>query len=336
MEILNDTPYVAEPNVMLNPRGEETLIVTVKGTWAFADDGTLQPAEEPLPIVVADEFAGEPGASSVTRASEIGLPRPATDVVLLGSARARRGEKSVVVTLQCGPVKKSVRVTGARRWSSAFGLPRLSGAEPVDGTALLWENAFGGTDETARAWWPENPVGRGFRGKGSKSKWDGTEAPNLEHPAHPIGGPGEKGVTAGFGYVAPHWQPRVAYAGTYDDAWLERRAPLLPDDFDPRFQHVAPADQIVPGRLRGGEPVAVEGAGPRGALRGALPREFPVATVLFEDEEAGLPLPLDEVAVHADAGLLTLLWKGALSVERRVHRVEGIEIAIAASRRSRA
>lgn len=332
MEIVNGTRYLAEPNVTLDPRGVETLVVSVKGTWDFGRDG-LVPAEQPLPLVVADEFAGEPGVSSVVRSCEIGLPRPATDVVLLGSARGRRREKSVLVTLRCGPVKKTVRVTGPRRWSSVLGMPKLSGPEAFESLPLLWENAFGGTDETAEAWWDENPVGRGFRGKKSKSKWDGTEAPNLEDPGHPVGAPAEKGVTAGFGYVAPHWMPRVAYAGTYDDAWLEQRAPLLPKDFDPRFLQVAPADQVVNGRLRGGEPVAVDGAGPGGALRGELPREFPVAFVNFEEEVEGLPLALDEVAIHADEGKLTMLWKGALDVARRVHRVEWIEVSIAGARR---
>ena len=35
--------------------------------------------------------------------------------------------------------------------------------------------------------------------------------------------------------MAPHWLPRRAWAGTYDDAWRISRAPYLPADFDARF-----------------------------------------------------------------------------------------------------
>jgi hypothetical protein len=45
---------------------------------------------------------------------------------------------------------------------------------------------------------------------------------------------------AGFGPIACHWQPRVGFAGTYGDAWVANRLPLLPDDFDDRFFQSAP------------------------------------------------------------------------------------------------
>lgn len=334
MEVFNETDYDVMPAITLDARGGEALILAVKGTWDFGDDGAMTPSEEPIPLTVADEFAGEPGLSSVTLACDLGLPRPATDVLLLGSARPRRRAKSVVVSLTCGPIRKQVRVTGRRRWGSLLGLfPRLSGAQPFESLPLLWENAFGGTDEKAKAWHDENPVGRGFRGPRSRLQWTGTDAPNLEHPGKPVKKPGGKGVAAGFGYVASHWLPRRPLAGTYDARWEKERAPLLPDDFDPRFLQVAPADQIVPGRLKGGEPIEVENAGPAGSLRGEVPRDHPIAFVTFDDDEEGLPLKIDEVAIHADLGKLTVLWKGSLPVVRRVDRLSFVDVQMAGARR---
>lgn len=333
LDVDNATDYLVETTLLHDPSGHELLVVSVKGTWDFTADGELKPSEEPLPLIIADEFAGEPGLSSVTRACEVGLPRSSTNVVLLGSCHARkRGTKSLPVSLECGPIKKTVVVTGRRTWKNMLGA-RLSSPEPFETVPLLWENAYGGTDETTQSWHDPNPVGRGYIGKRSKMKWAGLDAPNLEHPKHRVSKPGRKGVSAGFGYIAPHWLPRRDWAGTYDDAWKEDRAPLLPDDFDVRFLHAVTPDQITPQRLVGGEAVDVRNAGPAGALHARLPREFPVAFVNIARDIEGLPLPLDEVAIHADQSQLTMLWKGALRVTRRWRDVEWIEVDLAASRK---
>ncbi len=45
----------------------------------------------------------------------------------------------------------------------------------------------------------------------------------------------------GFAPLPPVWRPRQRHAGRYDDDWLARKHPLLPDDFDYRFyQYAAP------------------------------------------------------------------------------------------------
>ena len=48
---------------------------------------------------------------------------------------------------------------------------------------------------------------------------------------------------AGFGPIPPHWQPRLRYAGTYDEAWQRDRYPLYPTDLDDRFFLCSPEDQ---------------------------------------------------------------------------------------------
>ncbi len=66
--------------------------------------------------------------------------------------------------------------------------------------------------------------------------------------------------------------PRLDRAGTYDARWAAERAPLVPEDFDPRAQDVAPDDAVIRPALRGGEPVRLENVGVPGEVCGALPR----------------------------------------------------------------
>ena len=51
---------------------------------------------------------------------------------------------------------------------------------------------------------------------------------HLEDLRRPIRTLGDRYVPQGFGFIAPHWEPRVGFAGTYDEAWQKNRAPHLP------------------------------------------------------------------------------------------------------------
>jgi hypothetical protein len=81
---------------------------------------------------------------------------------------------------------------------------------------------------------------------------EGRPLPNLEHPRRRIQRPTDQAPPVGFGPLAPTWEPRTTYAGTYDARWQEEDSPYLPADFDSRFFQVAPEDQRFP-RFKGGE-----------------------------------------------------------------------------------
>ncbi len=73
-------------------------------------------------------------------------------------------------------------------------------------------------------------------------------APTIEAADAPITRWDAMPPPAGFGPVPPWWRPRQQHAGTYDEAWLAERHPLLPRDFDERFWHCArPASSRRPG-----------------------------------------------------------------------------------------
>ena len=78
-------------------------------------------------------------------------------------------------------------------------------------------------------------------------------APQIEAADRPLGNWQDDPAPAGLGPLSPAWKARHLHAGTYDQAWLDDRHPLLPADFDDRFSQCAPADQVVTPWLRGTE-----------------------------------------------------------------------------------
>jgi hypothetical protein len=88
MELLNATRMVAAYTMGTEPSAREHLVVAVKGTFAIPDDGgpaTLM--EEQAPLVMADEFWGEPGFSSPRYESK----DPDVNRVTGGNVRFGRG-----------------------------------------------------------------------------------------------------------------------------------------------------------------------------------------------------------------------------------------------------
>jgi hypothetical protein len=191
---------------------------------------------------------------------------------------------------------------------------------PFEQIPLQWERAFGGWDRShpdpkKRELEPRNPVGVGFRGSGSRFE-EGLRCPNLEDPARPFKGWGDRPTPAGFGFTSPNWEPRTQYAGTYDERWEKERAPLLPKDFDRRFLNAAAPGLIAPGYLRGDEPVVASGVTPSGGVSFQLPGVSPPEIVV---EHRGRPnarsaTNLDTVIVDTDAGTLFLFWRTQVPV----------------------
>lgn len=330
----NHSRFAAAVFTAIDKEAQEHLVLVLKATYEISPEGALALAEEQEPPLPAEEFYGEPGESSVRREAELTPPKPATDVVLLGSAVAPRpGTRQMDVSVRVGPVSKTVRVFGPRRWDRGIGGPSASEPEVFDRIPLLYENAYGGKDLSPEdpknhAQEPFNPVGRGFRAKGSHAEWAGAPLPNLESPAKLCKSPGDRVPPQGFGFVARDWQPRLGYAGTYDDAWLSERMPLLPLDFEDRYHNCASEALTVAGRLRGGEGAEVRGCTPSGVLRFSLPAPRVAADLSLVRQVEPLALELDTVLIDTDAGLLRLLWKAGAPVHRRMAQVRTIQCRV--------
>lgn len=314
-----------------DPDGVDTLYAVVKGTFDIA---TGRPTDEQIPVLMKDEFHGDPATSSIRLPSDVSLVKPATDVLLIGRAYAPGGSAYYVdVSLRVGPVGKVVRVFGDRVWQNAGAGLAPSAPQLFDTMPLVWERAFGGIDDGERG--PEgdvrNPVGRGFRAAGSRKPIEGTPLPNLEDPAEPIGAPEQRPQPACFAPMCAHWEPRRSFAGTYDEAWQSGRAPYLPADFDARFFQMAPRGLVHQGFLQGGEPVEVQGASPDGLLRFTLP----VAPVTVTYGVRGTPEPrpahLDTVLIVPDVGRVVLVWRAALRCDKKLLHVDEVVTGLAAA-----
>ncbi len=334
LQLENETPFTANMAVFPDPRGVETLYVTVRAAFRLAGTG-LAVAEEQRPVQLADEYAGDPTRSSLTRAGEVHLSKPGTDVVPIGEAFAPRSRPAttVDVSLRVGPVAKTVRVFGDRTWVTGVtgASDRISSPEPFVRMPLVYERAFGGIleldpDTNRTTVDPRNPAGVGFaKVRGAISA---RALPNLEDPAHLVSHPDDWPAPAGFGFIAPSWEPRLLFAGTYDKVWQRTRAPYLPDDFDPRYFHAAHPDLVCKRHLEGGEILEVLSANPSGALRVRVPRcEFDV-DVRIGGASARPPLALETLLVEPSERLVSLLFRAAVACDKRVLDVERVRIAV--------
>ncbi|WP_437277908.1 DUF2169 domain-containing protein [Sorangium sp. So ce375] len=332
LQLRNQTPFKASIAVFQDAHGVDTLYVAIRATFTFRG-GALRVADAQEPLKLADEYWGEPGQTSLKHAADMHLGKPATDVVLVGEAVAPRGRAvpSLDVSLAVGPVAKVVRVFGDREWRGLLDL-RISPPIPFERMPLVYERAFGGVLKHDPEKGPleidqRNPVGVGFGLRSAPVEKAVRRLPNLEDPAHLISGVRNRPPPAGFGFIAPSWEPRRRYAGTYDDAWQERRAPYLPADFDARFFNAASPGLICSSHLRGGEPVKVQNAGPD-PWDTRLPLcELDVKVAIERDIERP-PMRLQTVALEPGAGRLGLVWLGAVGCDKRALKVRLVDIDI--------
>ena len=333
LQLKNTTPFRAQLAVLPDHRGVETAIVVVKATFELGS--VLRLAEEQAAVALGDEWWGKPDASSLKYPSELHLPKPTTDVALLGSAQApgRRPIRSLDVSVRVADVQKAVRVFGERVWTGRRFGASFTGPELFETMPLVYERSFGGLHvvDAQRGkvhFEPRNPVGCGFRGKRSLSEMKGVPLPNLEDPARSLRRPGSSASPAGFGFIALTWEPRIGHAGTYDETWRKTRAPFLPVDFDPRFFNAAHPDLVCTRHLVGGESVTATNVWCEGPLSFDLPVcEFDLS-VSIRGETSHPPLFLETVTIEPDDSRLCMLWRATTPCEKAVLQVEQVELGL--------
>ena len=328
MNLINSTLHNAASFVLMDHTGADTLLIVSKSTWAIGKDGRLSVADEQMPIISEPVYAGEPGKSCLLHDTDIVLQKPGTDCVMFGHAWAQESRAPYVdVSFSVGPVNKKLRVFGERRWSrNRVGMASIQKMAPIEKLALTWENAFGGADTSwhdpaLHEFCLENPVGRGFMAAKSNIDYDGQLLPEIENPVDLITKPGQRPKPVGFGMIAPYWQPRARYAGAYDENWRKHINPLLPADFDLRFNSSAASGLCATGHLTGAEQVRIEGACRSGLLCFDLHGVRPNATAGFRHREDDIDMRLDTVMIEPDESRLVMTWRGAICIHGRVNDV---------------
>ena len=112
-----------------------------------------------------------------------------------------------------------------------------------------------------------------------------------------------------FGPVGRGWPGRLAFAGTYDDAWSAGVFPFLPADFDERYFQMAPPDQQID-PPEGGEEVTLVNLTPGGRESFRLPAAA-LPVTLFRRRRvahAGAVRP-DTLLLDPEHRRFSLVWR---------------------------
>ena len=315
VSLANRTPFDAATHVQMDENGQEALVAVMSATFVGGDDGSLELAEKQVPMCFADEPFGEPGRSSIKTEADIPLVKPRVDVIVIGAAYAPGGRpvSEVVVGIRVADIYKRLRVVGDRAGSD-----RLLGARPFVRMPIVYERAFGGTTASGDVY-RENPVGVGYKGVASADPSVTTEAPNIEY----VDGQPDRRSPAGFGVIARHWAPRVALAGTYDQAWIDSTWPLPPKDFNPLFNQSAPVDQQTRS-VSGGETVELSNLTESGSWRFRLPHLDVPIRLIFDDRIEDRETRVDTVVINTEQRTVTLKVRVAVTKVRNAPRLREI------------
>jgi hypothetical protein len=330
LQLHNQTPFAANIAVFPDRNGIDTLYVIVKGTCTLRPDIAM--AEEQLPIVIADEYHGDPAASSLKQCTDMHIGKSGTDVLLIGSARSPQPVTESVVTLSVAERQKTIRVIGDRQWRD--GSP--TAPQPFESMPLVWERAFGGVIRDGDQVLAEerNPVGVGFGLKQYADRMEAQPLPNLEDPRSPLQKLGQKIEPVCFAPIAPSWLPRRSFAGTYDATWQRKRAPYLPDDFDHRFLNCAIPEFAFDRYLKGGEQIDVEGMSLDGPISFAVPTVRLQIDVIVSGATQTPFANLETILIEPDANRASLTWRAAVPCDRKVLKVEKIVVNLGGGARA--
>jgi hypothetical protein len=324
-DVDNQTPYSADSIWDRSKEGVPEWIVAVKGTFEVRADGEAVVAEEQLEPLVAAEYNGDGGVSSLRYDADLVGAKPTTDIVVNGTAYSPGGRPSVdfPIELRVGPLRKVLRVKGDRWWQGDG--ERSSAPEPVSQVPIVYELAYGGYDHVDpdpknHALDARNPVGCG-RVADSRRRV-GTKLPNFEYPDGKI----EEAGPAGFGAIDAFWSPRREYLGTYDGDWERDRKPLLPEDWDPRSRLCSPPDQQPPSHLHGGEVVELINLTPGGHWTFRLPRVHLRFTTQIRNRTEEHRGQLSTVVIEPDKKRVLLVWLSTLPCPTDVDYLEETKV----------
>lgn len=335
MELINATRMTAGFSMGLEPNGRELLVVVIKGTFRFPQPGELPSHfalhETQLPLVMADTFTGEPGSSAPVNEVDFAPRKPHCDVLLLGTAHAPHGRPTMRVEtgVRIGSWSKRLAILGPRQWDCGLATLRATPAQPFVTQAISYDVAYGGVDlshedPAQHAAYMTNPVGVGFHRHLRKAWVDGKPLPATEEIGRSVTDPDRDYNPMSYGPVGRGWEPRLRFAGTYDEAWREQHSPFLPPDFDERYFQSAPADQQLPlEALRAGPlEVALTNLTPEGLTRFTIPNpQAPVHVFPKQGGREDYTATLDTIVIEPDLQRFSLTWRVARPLKKNMHEI---------------
>ncbi|RJE88241.1 DUF2169 family type VI secretion system accessory protein [Paracoccus onubensis] len=339
MRIRNLTPFAQLVFANEDAEGRLFDILIVKQSYHLNREFELQQSPEQEPLNFTDRCFGDINETSLRYPSDLVAYKPATDVIVIADAFAPKGEPATQwqVSVQIGPVRKSLHVTGPREWQRKLRKWNLTDPEPVLRVALRYECTYGGeypgpddrivTDE-------RNPLGSGFVHPEYRSRDEPIPAPQILTSGERLDNPFRRLDPAGIGPIPPAWLPRRPLGGTYDDEWLANTWPHWAKDYDFAFHNSAAEGLKSKGFLQGDEPVHLTGLHPeRHQINFDLPGNPIIARLIdHEDWCRSVRLNLDTIYIdildaEPEDCLISLTWRLTFLEEQ----VKWLEIDCAAT-----
>ncbi len=332
MELVNATRMTAGYTMGREVSGRCLLVVIVKGTFQMpaGTGGRLVLAEKQLPLIMSDEFHGEPGLSAPKYEIDYAPRKHFCDLLLNGTACAPGGQATerMTASVQLGNWSKSISVVGDRFWYTAGGV-RSTAPAPFVRMPITYDHAFGGTDlrhesSAEHAAFMANPSGRGFH-RHLREEWlEGSPLPNTEEAGVTVDRPDGVFHPMSFGPIGRHWEPRVRFAGTYDEDWLDNVFPFLPADFDERYYQSAPPDQQLPKPV-GEQVLKLVGLTPDGYRECVLPHfEAPIQVFPKRGEREDFVAQADTIVIEPDLERVTMTWRVSRPLRKDMFEIEQV------------
>jgi uncharacterized protein YjbI with pentapeptide repeats len=306
MQIKNLTPfaYGHARTSRKPPRPEMTLVV--RGRFQIESGGVVS-IPRGIPAAVQGPLTGDvfeddddDRSGECLYASDLAELKLNAEVLLRGSCHApfARPATECPVLFSVGAWSKILRVVGPRVWTEGVLGSRPTEPIPFTRMPLCYTNSFGGPGYAA------NPVGKGH---GS------LELPTIEAAGEPIRARGDRPAPAGFGPLNPAWPQRQRKMGKARSKHFgDKGSPFHGEDFDWTYFNAAPADQQLPGYLRGDEELVFQNLHPTIQVLSTRLPAIRVRAFVNDDKGSFREVRMNLDTLFADLGKdsVFLTWRG--------------------------
>jgi hypothetical protein len=187
--------------------GALLLACVARRTYTFSPTGKLTLADTQSPLTLEPVLSDHPidACAKLEDDTDLCAPKEATDIVVRGTAHARKKAKELFIAVALGKAVRRLRVTGERRVEVApDGGVKFTPAEAFERLPLSLDVAYGGYDEFAQDRlapplqehiyllghkpvglfaYPRNPSGTGYCIDVERARANGAKLPRIEDPS---------------------------------------------------------------------------------------------------------------------------------------------------------
>lgn len=344
MELLNNTPFVADTMETQDAQGQAVLLVLVKGSWLLDSQLPAPPlqaapllkqakrcrlgdlVQEPLQLRLL-EAARKADDWVDWVAGDYVLPKPALDVLVAGHCHAPEGraQRLFEAGLWIGEQEWLIHAHAPRIWQPAS-LPGWC-IETLGAVCTVPMHAafsLGGQMNPERG--PKSPLPAKLSPEQQARL---SLLPWLEDPRARIRSPKDRPRAAGWNLWpsdAPH---RQCHAGTCDEAWRRLQAPRPPLDFNPRFHNLAAPDLQLSRVPAAGTRVLLMNLSIRGRDEFVWPELGVRLQAQWEDghRPPAVDLVPDTLLIEPTQRRYSITWRAALRQGEGAERVSHVQLS---------